>query len=1104
MKNLKYLLFVLMAGTCTGIFFYTRSLSSLRLYETTWTDSSIIWAFSSLTNLTLYAAAANLLLLVVWLMYSWGYSVYSGEEFTYILQLDAYTYLPLCILGLSLLQFNTLLTYHFEGLLLLARSAGYLLLLAALIAVYHLKVKNHKGKRNVPEKSARRVSSKKILTWKTKLVIFLVSFFIYALVGFRILTQLGLGGDEPHYLLITHSLLYDHDLAIRGNYKQHDYKTFFEGTLDVHLSIAKDGTRYSIHPIGMPILLLPGYALGGLRGSVLFMNFLAALLALSLFLIAFAVTQDMRLSLILWVVISFTPPLLIYSSQLYPEIPSALLLAVAYYLIQYGNPKKISHTLSLGGALAYLPWVQQRMILPAILLTIYHTGRIVVAQREDRRTKQHIRFAALPVVFLAVSGMIMAGYYYLLFKNPLPNAPYLSVGIKNVFSKDIFLKEGLLGLLFDQEAGLLIYAPYFLFLFAGVLFFFRQNFLQTVFLLLVISSIYIPCSGFTLKWRGSWSPVARYMVAMIPFLFVMLCVGLKNTSRYLHRYIFFFLCVLSFSWSYRFLHTPFSSLMRNNGINRTFEEISNLVDITRYFPSFTANSTTSFPLAGIWIALILALTVWMYRSASPSSSHILKASGKSHPLTPSFPEYQSIRNVKEVFVCYGIFLLGFFLMTFGAARIHGTATPSINKNRYLREFLSHFDYHAIASNQITREQPFVQQEIRFEYINREKYGQVNKHGERFIVSGPREPYSKGRYTVYFKMWIEDNSTDQAVATIDAAADRGSRVFSRKTVRGTDFAASGKYELIPLTFELPEDVNDLETRVFFHNRVNMRVKKIYIEPDLAELYYKAGLRALKKEFYEEAKTLFLRATSASNHPQALYQLARIAQRAEEWKHSIALLKQVIAQQPEFADAHYHLGIAFTKREEFQKARQYLEQATQLLATHLDAWKALQETYQKLDMEEHIPAIEKTIQTLYNPQYPYAVNFSNELMFLGYSARNSAPGRLHLEYYWKALSQIKSDYTIFVHFNNSKTKFQQDHLPQITYASTGEKRIYPTSQWEIGELIREEFDIAAPLGDFAISLGMWDPGDTKQRLPIISPGQSSWFKKNNLELKRVTVK
>ena len=85
--------------------------------------------------------------------------------------------------------------------------------------------------------------------------------------------------------------------------------------LKPHLSIGKDGTRYPGHPIGLPVLLIPFYALKGYQSSVVFMNFLAALLALQLYLLAFSLTRNTRLSLLLWFVASFTSPLLLYCAD---------------------------------------------------------------------------------------------------------------------------------------------------------------------------------------------------------------------------------------------------------------------------------------------------------------------------------------------------------------------------------------------------------------------------------------------------------------------------------------------------------------------------------------------------------------------------------------------------------------------------------------------------------------------------------------------------------------------------------------------------------------------------------------------------------------------
>src|SRR6476646_1055329 len=39
------------------------------------------------------------------------------------------------------------------------------------------------------------------------------------------------GGEEPHYLVITQSLLLDHDLKIENNHARGDYRSYFDGDL---------------------------------------------------------------------------------------------------------------------------------------------------------------------------------------------------------------------------------------------------------------------------------------------------------------------------------------------------------------------------------------------------------------------------------------------------------------------------------------------------------------------------------------------------------------------------------------------------------------------------------------------------------------------------------------------------------------------------------------------------------------------------------------------------------------------------------------------------------------------------------------------------------
>src|SRR5438093_3898603 len=70
-------------------------------------------------------------------------------------------------------------------------------------------------------------------------------------------------GDEPHYLMVTRSLVADGDLDLANNYAQNDARLFGRDGLEAgpHVAVTRSGRRESVHDIGLPVVLAPIYVI---------------------------------------------------------------------------------------------------------------------------------------------------------------------------------------------------------------------------------------------------------------------------------------------------------------------------------------------------------------------------------------------------------------------------------------------------------------------------------------------------------------------------------------------------------------------------------------------------------------------------------------------------------------------------------------------------------------------------------------------------------------------------------------------------------------------------------------------------------------------------
>jgi hypothetical protein len=121
-------------------------------------------------------------------------------------------------------------------------------------------------------------------------------------------------------------------------------------------------------------------------------------------------------------------------------------------------------------------------------------------------------------------------------------------------------------------------------------------------------------------------------------------------------------------------------------------------------------------------------------------------------------------------------------------------------------------------------------------------------------------------------------------------------------------------------------------------------------------------------------------------------------------------------------------------------------------------------------------------------------------LGYNMESDfRPGDgIHLTLFWQCLEKMDQDYTVFTHLIDEKQTLwgQKDNPPADGF--------YPTSQWEVGEIVRDQYDIAispeAPPGEYQLEVGMY-LAETGERLEAI--GEEGAWPGSSVLLARIGV-
>jgi hypothetical protein len=464
---------------------------------------------------------------------------------------------------------------------------------------------------NVSDEHSRRPLS----VW-----IFLSSLSIYSAMSPWLALACWPTADEPAYLLLSHSLAVDHDFDMANNYRQRDYKLFFPpdpDTLDHHTWRNDRGQEFPVHDIGTSVLLVPGYSLAGRLGAMLEMNLLAALLVLGIYTLGYHLGANQRGALACWVLFAFTSPIVVYSSQIYPEVIGATCCIWAVIAFaKFIQEKRALLLISAGSLLGVLPWFSIRywIILGPLGLSIALYVLFGYQVRITRRL-QLLSLLALPGASSFTLFMLFDERHY---GTILPNAGYILL-IRG-FHMRMFTHTphiGLLGLLLDRAYGILPTAPVYLIAVAGISKIIRRKRWEAT-SILSSALIYMLFAAFNYWWYGGWAPPSRYIFLSMALLAPVAALILSKCFEYINILLAGWSFVIAVAYT-AFPSTRYTFWDVNTGSLSQFGRQNIGIDFGWLFPSFIRASAVDYELAALWMGMTF-LYVWLSRpKLSPST-----------------------------------------------------------------------------------------------------------------------------------------------------------------------------------------------------------------------------------------------------------------------------------------------------------------------------------------------------------------------------------------------------------------------------------------------------------------------------------------------------
>ena len=360
-------------------------------------------------------------------------------------------------------------------------------------------------------------------------------------------------GDEPHYLAIAHSIAFDGDLDLANNYGANEPLIAGGGLVpENHVHEGTGGIVRPVHDVGLPLLFAPVARVlkpaaawlaraapeslmrrARLTPTVLYrqvislvMIAVACWMAGVLFQTCLELGASSRAAFGTTLIAVLSPPLLVYSTLFFTELPAAAIALFVFRRTHTALPVSVQGWLLIGAAIGLLVLLHVRNIGLAMALA----ALAIHAARTRAGSYGALALLAGLAMLLLVRTAINHAFWGTWVTTPHAALGHPAGVVATAREAGIRLA----GLTIDQEFGLLPYAPVLILVPLGLAAMRdRQSAAAIVFISACgIGPILWPVTNVH-GWIGGWSPAARFMVPIVPLLALALPSAFVHTPRVL-------------------------------------------------------------------------------------------------------------------------------------------------------------------------------------------------------------------------------------------------------------------------------------------------------------------------------------------------------------------------------------------------------------------------------------------------------------------------------------------------------------------------------------------------------------------------------------------